>query len=89
MAEKKLEKEHVEKIRSLQNELMKNNNDLGFITKEIYLTEERVRQLKIEQEKIWNAYKNLNEQENKLVDMLKEYYGDGQIDIEKGIFISE
>ena len=78
---RKLDKEDMEIIQSLQANLAKNYNALGNIT-----TEQHV----LKQEKIHylNEFENLRKEEQELLTKLKEKYGDGQININEGTFTS-
>ena len=51
--------------------------------------QQRVEQLEAYQEQLLQQFQTLQSQETDLVNKLKEHYGEGQIDLEKGVFISE
>ena len=89
MPEKKLEKQHVEEINQLRTKFAENNTEIALATKEIYAMQQRVEQLETYQEQLLQQFQTLQSQESDLVNKLKEHYGEGQIDLEKGVFISE
>jgi predicted transcriptional regulator len=89
MAEKKLEKQHVTEIEQLRTKFSENNTEIALATKEIYAMQQRVEQLESYQEQLLQQFQTLQSQETDLVNKLKEHYGEGQIDLEKGVFISE
>ena len=89
MAEKKLEKQHVTEIEQIRTKFAENNTEIALATKEIYAMQQRVEQLESYQEQLLQQFQTLQSQETDLVNKLKEHYGEGQIDLEKGVFISE
>lgn len=89
MAEKKLEKQHVTEIEQLRTKFAENNTEIALATKEIYAMQQRAEQLEAYQEQLLQQFQTLQSQETDLVNKLKEHYGEGQIDLEKGVFISE
>lgn len=89
MAEKKLEKQHVDEINQLRTKFAENNTEIALATKEIYAMQQRTQQLEAYQEQLLQQFQTLQSQETDLVNKLKEHYGEGQIDLEKGVFISE
>lgn len=89
MPEKKLEKQHVTEIEQIRTKFAENNTEIALATKEIYAMQQRVEQLEAYQEQLLQQFQTLQSQETDLVNKLKEHYGEGQIDLEKGVFISE
>ena len=89
MAEKKLEKQHVDEINQLRTKFAENNTEIALATKEIYAMQQRTQQLEAYQEQLLQQFQTLQSQETDLLAKLKEHYGEGQIDLEKGVFISE
>jgi predicted transcriptional regulator len=89
MAEKKLEKQHVTEIEQIRTKFAENNTEIALATKEIYAMQQRTQQLEAYQEQLLQQFQTLQSQETDLVNKLKEHYGEGQIDLEKGVFISE
>jgi len=89
MAEKKLEKQHVTEIEQIRTKFAENNTEIALATKEIYAMQQHTQQLEAYQEQLLQQFQTLQSQETDLVNKLKEHYGEGQIDLEKGVFISE
>ena len=89
MTEKKLEKQHVTEIEQIRTKFAENNTEIALATKEIYAMQQRTQQLEAYQEQLLQQFQTLQSQETDLVNKLKEHYGEGQIDLEKGVFISE
>ena len=89
MAEKKLEKQHVDEINQLRTKFSENNTEIALATKEIYMLEQRSLQINSYRTQLLEQFQVLQQQETDLIAKLKEHYGEGQIDLEKGVFISE
>jgi hypothetical protein len=83
---RKLDKEHLEEIQTLRDQFAKNSAALGNIAIEEYVIEQQLNYLKQEKEKLFNVFSNLQEQEQSLLDKMRERYGDGQINIADGTF---
>lgn len=83
---KKLEQVDINSIVELRQKYAENTNALGLITTDEYAINQQLDQLKAEKEKMFSSLNELREQEIKLMDSLKEKYGDGQINIEDGTF---
>ena len=83
---KKLDKEHVEQIRDLQEKFNTNARYLGSITIEQEMVNAQQRVLEDNKTALLDEFKQLREQETELLEKLKERYGDGQIDITTGTF---
>ena len=83
---KKLEQVDIDSIVELRQKYAENTNSLGLITTDEYAINQQLDQLKAEKEKMFSSLNELREQEIKLMDSLKEKYGDGQINIEDGTF---
>lgn len=85
---KKLEQVDIDSIVELRQKYAENTNALGLITTDEYAINQQLKQLTAEKEKMFSLLNELREQEIKLMDSLKEKYGDGQINIEDGTFTS-
>lgn len=85
---KKLEQVDIDSIVELRQKYAENTNSLGLITTDEYAINQQLKQLTAEKEKMFSSLNELREQEIKLMDSLKEKYGDGQINIEDGTFTS-
>ena len=86
MATKKLDKEHVDAINALQENFTKNTNAVGAISIELEFIETQKQSLTDRKTNLIQQFVGLREEETKLVEMLKEHYGDGQINIVDGTF---
>ncbi len=85
---KKLEQVDIDSIVELRQKYAENTNALGLITTDEYAINQQLEQLKLQKEKMFSSLNELRESEMKLMDSLKEKYGDGQINIEDGTFTS-
>jgi Mg2+ and Co2+ transporter CorA len=83
---KKLEQTDIDSIVELRQKYAENTNTLGLITTDEYAISQQLEQLKSEKDKMFAALNELRDSEMKLMDSLKEKYGDGQINIEDGTF---
>jgi len=82
----KLDKEHVEQIRDLQEKFNANTRYLGTLTLEQEMLNAQLRNLEENKSALLSEFNTLREQESALLEKLKERYGDGQINIETGTF---
>ncbi len=82
----KLDKEHVEAIRELQDEFAKNSNSLGNVSIEEHLLNSQLELIQTKKQDLLIEFSKLQQRELDLVEILKERYGDGQIDINSGTF---
>ena len=82
----KLDKEHVEAIRELQEKFNTNARYLGSVAIEQEMVSAQQRVLEDNKTALMDEFKKLREQETELLEKLKERYGDGQIDITTGTF---
>ena len=85
---KKLEQTDIDSIIELRKKYAENTNSLGLITTDEYAIYQQLEQLKSEIERLFSVLNELRDNEMKLMDSLKEKYGDGQINIEDGTFTS-
>ena len=83
---KKLEQTDIDSIVKLRQQYAENTNALGLLTTDEYAINQQLKQLKSEKENAFATLNELRETEIKLMDSLKEKYGDGQINIEDGTF---
>ena len=83
---KKLEQTDIDSIVELRQKYAENTNTLGLITTDEYAINQQLEQLKSEKDRMFDALNELRDSEMKLMDSLKEKYGDGQINIEDGTF---
>ena len=86
MSTKKLDKVDIDSIVELRAKYAENTNTIGLISTDEYVVKQQLEHIQQEKDKVFNALNLLREEENKLMDSLKEKYGDGQINIEEGTF---
>ena len=82
----KLDKEHVEQIRDLQEKFNANTRYLGTLTIDEEMLNLQLQNIKENKTALIAEFNSLREQESALLEKLKERYGDGQIDITTGTF---
>jgi predicted transcriptional regulator len=83
---KKLDKEHLEALQQLRNLFAENANNLGAISLEQIAINRRLEFLNAEQDKLYSEFEELRNQEQNLLEKMRERYGDGQINLEDGTF---
>lgn len=87
MTEKKLEKQHSDEIEQIRTKFSENNTEIALATKEIFIMQNRLDQLESYKLQLLEQFQALKQQETDLVERLKQHYGEGQVNIEKGVFI--
>jgi TolA-binding protein len=83
---KKLDKEHLEAIQDLQQRFAQNASWIGSVSIELKMLERQTAQTESQHEELLRQFDALREEEQKLVESLKERYGDGEINIAQGTF---
>lgn len=86
MATKKLDKEHVDAINALQEKFTQNTNAIGALTIELEFLQTQKQSLENRKSNLLEQFISLRDEETKLIETLKERYGDGQINITDGTF---
>ena len=86
MATRKLDKEHLEQIQTLQQGYAENANVLGNIAIERYALQQRLAQIETEEQSKLQEIESLKQQESDLIIKLRERYGEGEINIQEGTF---
>jgi len=86
MATRKLDKEHLEQIQTLQQGYAENANVLGNIAIERYALQQRLAQIETEEQSKLQEIESLKQQESDLIIKLRERYGEGEINIQDGTF---
>ena len=86
MATRKLDKEHLEQIQTLQQGYAENANVLGNIAIERYALQQRLAQIETEEQNKLQEIESLKQQESDLIIKLRERYGEGEINIQDGTF---
>jgi TolA-binding protein len=83
---KKLDKEHLDAIQELQQRFAQNASWLGSVAIELKMLERQQAQTESQQAELMTQFDKLREQEQQLIDSLKERYGEGEINIAQGTF---
>ena len=83
---RKLDKEHLEAIQSLRDRFAQNASWIGNVSIERALIKKQTEQLEAQHEELMRQFDQLREDENELLEKLKERYGDGEINIADGTF---
>jgi predicted transcriptional regulator len=83
---RKLDKEHLDAIQTLRNEFATNANNLGSVALEQIAMQRRTEFLNAEQERLYNEFESLRNQEHELLENMRERYGEGQFNIADGTF---
>ncbi len=86
MATRKLDKEHLEQIQTLQQGYAENANILGNIAIERHALKMRLDQVESEEHDKLHQIETLKQQESELIVKLRERYGEGEINIQDGTF---
>jgi len=86
MATRKLDKEHLEQIQTLQQGYADNANILGNIAIERHALRMRLDQIESEEHDKLQQIETLKQQESELIVKLRERYGEGEINIQDGTF---
>jgi TolA-binding protein len=83
---KKLDKEHLDAIQDLQQRFATNASWLGSVAIELKMLERQQAQTESQQDELMTQFDKLREQEQQLIESLKERYGEGEINIAQGTF---
>jgi len=86
MATRKLDKEHLQQIQTLQQGYTDNANILGNIAIERHALRMRIEQIDSEELSHLAKIETLKQQESELIVSLRERYGEGEINIQDGTF---
>ena len=86
---KKLDKEHLEAIETLRLNFAEVSSYIGNISIEKHLAKRQVEQLESRETELMNQFNQLQQDESKLIETLKERYGTGEINIAEGTFTPE
>jgi len=83
---RKLDKEHLDSLQTLRESFANNASQLGSVALEQMALTRRLDFLNAEQDRLYTQFESLREQEQELIEKMRERYGDGQINIAEGIF---
>lgn len=89
MTEQKIESKYIDKIQELTNKQNEFVFKLGEISLNLIGFEEQIKLLQTQKQDVMTDFKFTQEQFAELNKEMTEQYGEGQIDIEKGVFISK
>ena len=84
----KLTEQEIKSIQELQDKFMNVTMQFGQIKIERTIIEEQLKNLDVMESKITSDYNTLRQEEIKIVEDLKQKYGEGEINLETGEFIS-
>jgi len=87
MATKKLEKIDIDAMTNIRVQYQENNSKLGMITADEYFIDQQLTQLTNAKSECFEILNTLRGDEQELVKKLEDKYGEGQINLEEGIFI--
>ena len=82
-----LEKEEVEAVLEVRNKYVRLMASIGEVYLEIRKLEPLIAQLREEENRLLNELNELREREQEISEELSTKYGDGQIDIERNVFV--
>lgn len=85
---KKLNAEHIDELTLLRNKFSEISVILGNISIEEYVLQAQIQKLTDKKNEKLIEFESLYTEEQHLLEKMREYYGEGQIDIVKGIFTS-
>jgi len=88
MEKKKLEKTDLDALTEIRQKYQENNMQIGMISSDEYFINQQLKQIEQLKENCFNTLENLRKQESELVKSLEDKYGEGQINLEEGVFIS-
>jgi len=86
---RKLDKEHLDSLQTLRESFANNASQLGSVALEQMALTRRLDFLDFlnaEQDRLYTQFESLREQEQELIEKMRERYGDGQINIADGTF---
>lgn len=86
MTTRKLDKTDFDQLLSLQESYQQVTGQLANCTIQEELMQDQLESIRSEKQVQLQKFKDLQQQENKLIDSLKEKYGDGEINITDGTF---
>jgi hypothetical protein len=85
---RKLDKQDLETLTDMKESYQKIANIIANCTIDEELLQERLEEIRQEKRVQMQHFKELRNREEQILDELKEKYGEGQINIEEGVFTS-
>ena len=87
MKTKKLEKTDIDLMTDIRMQYQDNNLKLGMIASDEYLINQQLKQVENAKSESFEKLNTLRVEEQKIIKDLEDKYGEGQINLEEGIFI--
>ncbi len=87
MEKKKLEKTDLDALVQIRQQYQDNNMQLGIVASDEYMVNQQLKQINDVKENCFKVLDDLRKQETDLVKSLEDKYGEGQINLEEGVFI--
>jgi|TARA_B100001093_G_C26336325_1_gene804101 hypothetical protein len=87
MKTKKLEKTDIDLMTDIRMQYQDNNLKLGMIASDEYLINQQLKQVENAKSECFEKLNTLRVEEQKIIKDLEDKYGEGQINLEEGIFI--
>ena len=87
MKTKKLEKTDIDLMTDIRMQYQDNNLKLGMIASDEYLINQQLEQVENAKSACFEKLNTLRVEEQKIIKDLEDKYGEGQINLEEGIFI--
>ena len=88
METKKIEKVDLDELHKVRDEYSENNMKLGMISADEYLVNQQLKEIDALKQQCFETIESIKNNEIELINNLKQKYGEGQINMEEGIFIS-
>ena len=87
MEKKKLEKTDLDALMQIRQQYQDNNMQLCIVASDEYMVNQQLKQINDVKENCFKVLDDLRKQETDLVKSLEDKYGEGQINLEEGVFI--
>ena len=87
METKKLEKIDMDQLNEIRSKYQENNMQIGMISADEYIIKQQLQQIEDAKNNCFSLIDQLRQDEQKLIKDLEEKYGEGQINLEEGVFI--
>ena len=85
---KKIEKSDLDELNKVRTDYSENNIKLGMISADEYLLKQQLTEIESLKQDCFTSIDTIKANEIELINKLKEKYGEGQINIDEGTFIS-
>ena len=88
METKKIEKVDLDELHKVRDDYSENNMKLGMISADEYLVNQQLKEIDALKQQCFETIESIKNNEIELINNLKQKYGEGQINMDEGIFIS-